>query len=394
MYSLTRFSMKLVAKALVTISMSMVYMLIVNNNNIHSVMAFTTHAMNKSIKKISNRNVERNKLKVEWISLPSARSSGQSCCGVLKSKKSDYEYDDNERDNDDIKQKNKQQKNTDIDIDKPIYRSKLQKLNQVQNKKNMKTEKRSKLNKSRTSSSMKQFDSFSTTNSNNDDNTNEYNNDNNNNKRSISSLPMRRLLGDITIDEEYGIDSFLRGEYDRPFAEDAAAPLPNHSPSEIVDIALHALRNLNDPTTDHGAAVFMRFCAPLSRQDRWGNSSFGSDGSSGNMGSGSLWKAIMRGSLTPTMLARRIRASDDFSVLLDWNQLDVTKGTKAMPNEILGYDSTVAFVNAALFFGNGVEPSICQFTLKMFNGVWLIDSAVMNKRELFMDKNDDGDYNN
>ncbi len=181
----------------------------------------------------------------------------------------------------------------------------------------------------------------------------------------------------IPIDEDYAIDSFLRGEYDRPFSEEAAAPLPKHKPSEIVELALTSLRDLDVPTSDHGAAVFMRFCAPLSRFDRWG----------GNIsGAISPWKSIMRCSLTPTMLARRIRASDEFSVLLDWEELDVTEGTKAMPNEILGYDSTIAFVNAALFFGDGREPSMCQFTLKMFNGVWLIDSAVMNKRELFMEE--------
>lgn len=244
--------------------------------------------------------------------------------------------------------------------DKPKYRSKLQRLNQVQNNsKNVsRMKKKTKLKQRKRSVNDSTFSSSLGI-------------------ESIQDEPPK-LFSDagMPIDEDYAIDSFLRGEYDRPFSDEAAAPLPNHKPSEIVEIALTALRDLDIPTTDHGAAVFMRFCAPLSRFDRWG----------GNIsGAISPWKAILRGSLTPTMLAKRLRASDEFSVLLDWEQLDVTEGTKAMPNEILGYESTIAFVNAALFFGDGTEPSMCQFTLKMFNGVWLIDSAVMNKRELFME---------
>ncbi len=243
----------------------------------------------------------------------------------------------------------------DKDDEKPKYRSRLQRLNQVQGKiKTKATKKKTILKKSTRNQPNSNKSKSSIT--------------------SVTQMPFG-LLGDFAIDEDYAIDSFLSGEYDRPFSDDAAAPLPKHSPGQIVEIALTALRELNIPTTDHGAAVFMRFCAPLSRQDRWGNTSGDING----------WKAIMRGALTPTMLARRLRASEEFSVLLDWEQLDVTKGTKAVPNEMLGFESTVAFVNAALYFGDGIEPSMCQFTLKMFNGVWLIDSAVMNKREWFMD---------
>ena len=185
---------------------------------------------------------------------------------------------------------------------------------------------------------------------------------------------------DITFppsNEEYSIDSFLRGEYDRPFSEDAAAPHPELAPSETIENALYALRKLDIPEISHGAAVFARFLTPLSRSDRWGGSVSGALSS---------WKEIIRGSLTPTMLARRIRASEEFSVLLDWERIDVTEGL-AVPgtNEILG---GVAFVNAALFFRSGAEPSIVQFTLRKISGVWLIDSAVTNKKEWFVDSND------
>jgi hypothetical protein len=179
--------------------------------------------------------------------------------------------------------------------------------------------------------------------------------------------------------EEYSIDSFLRGEYDRSFSEDAAAPHPELAPSETIENALYALRELDIPEISHGAAVFARFLTPLSRSDRWGGSVSGALSS---------WKEIIRGSLTPTMLARRIRASEEFSVLLDWERIDVTDTEGlAVPgtNDILG---GVAFVNAALFFRSGAEPSVVQFTLRKISGVWLIDSAVTNKMEWFVDSND------
>lgn len=173
------------------------------------------------------------------------------------------------------------------------------------------------------------------------------------------------------MDEEYSIDSFLNGEYDRPFSEDAGAPHPGLSPKEIVETALHALRYLDIPEEAHGAAVFSRFLSPLTRSERWGGSV-----------SGTLcpWKEILRGSLTPTLLARRIRASQDFSVLLDWQNLDVTEGL-AVP----GMESTFAFVNAALHFqSDGIEPFMMQFKLRQISGVWLIDTAAISKREWFV----------
>mmetsp|Transcript_33998 Transcript_33998/g.50762 ORF Transcript_33998/g.50762 Transcript_33998/m.50762 type:complete len:124 (-) Transcript_33998:93-464(-) len=95
------------------------------------------------------------------------------------------------------------------------------------------------------------------------------------------------------------------------------------------------------------------------------------------------------GALTPTMLARRIRASE-FSGLLDWKRLDLTEGL-SIPNtrwSALGVGSTVAFVNAAMFFGDGVEPYMIQFSLRKIAGVWLIDDALINKTEWFVDDGD------
>ena len=187
MSSLNPFTIKVVSKALVTVSMLIIYVLTVNNNNIHSVGAFASYTVNRSINVITNRNSEIMKQTVDLVSSLSLRSTGQSYCGILGSKKSDNEYE-----NDDMKEESEGKKirDADKDIDKPIYRSKLQRLNQVQSKKNIKTKTRGKLKKSPTLSSIEQFNSSSTTTRKNDDN------DNKNNKRNISSLPKGQLLGE------------------------------------------------------------------------------------------------------------------------------------------------------------------------------------------------------
>lgn len=171
-------------------------------------------------------------------------------------------------------------------------------------------------------------------------------------------------------DIESEIDSFLRGDYNHPFAPDAPAPHPGLSPRATIEAVLMALHNLNKPAPSHGAAILQRFCAPLSRAEKWGGAP-----------AVDAWKQVLRGALTPTMLARRIRASA-FSVLLDWTSVDVTDGYSMAERDLIGVPS-LAFVNAALFFGDGVEPCLVQFTLRRFSGVWLIDTARVSKKELF-----------
>jgi hypothetical protein len=89
------------------------------------------------------------------------------------------------------------------------------------------------------------------------------------------------------------------------------------------------------------------------------------------------------------MLARRIRASE-FSGLLDWTSLDVTEGAYSVQKDLVGLPS-IAFVNAALYFSDGVEPSLIQFTLRRVGGVWLIDTARQNPKDLFVEKKDQED---
>jgi hypothetical protein len=186
---------------------------------------------------------------------------------------------------------------------------------------------------------------------------------------------------DIQVQEEdllgYAIDSFLRGDYNLQFADDAPAPHPGLSPGLTTETSLRSLRQLDSPGPSHGAAVLMRFCVPLSRGERWGDSTrAGKD----------PWKEILRGALTPRMLARRIRASE-FSGLLDWTSLDVTEGAYSLEKDLVGLPS-ISFVNVALFFGEGIEPSLIQFTLRRMGGVWLIDTARHSRKGLFIKKNE------
>jgi hypothetical protein len=169
---------------------------------------------------------------------------------------------------------------------------------------------------------------------------------------------------------EASIDSFLEGEYSQPFADDAPAPHPGLTPSETLECALRSLRRMDEPHDFRGAAVFMRFCMPLTNSERWGLSS-----------ELDPWKTILRGALSPNMLARQLRASSAFSSLLDWTRIDVSEGF-AIPSERLelGVGTTLAFVNAALYFEEGESPSIIQFTLRKIGGAWLIDDAVVQFR--------------
>ena len=209
---------------------------------------------------------------------------------------------------------------------------------------------------------------------------------------------------------EYSIDSFLRGDYDRTFAEDAASPLPGLSPGDTVDAALRSLRNLDKPEPSHGAAVLLRFCVELGRGERWGTEHNGniSDETPGeatqnmprrrNKSRGdtlkfsSTWKELLRGALTPTMLARRLRASEEFSGLLDWVELEVSEDavndTRRNEDNNILRNGNVAFVSAALYFDCNNDgkspPELYQFKLaKMLGGVWLIDSVQQSSSGLF-----------
>ncbi len=211
------------------------------------------------------------------------------------------------------------------------------------------------------------------------------------------------------------IDSFLAGEYAHPFSSDAPAPHPGLGPGETVEVSLRALRNLNDPHPAHGAAVFMRFCMPLTRGERWGSGiplpggDRGRSSNNSNSGNGGRWnramldqqwpghdqwKDLLRGALTPSMLARKLRSSTQFSGLLDWTSLDVTEGA-SNPNPSLyfisGSSDNVAYVNAALFFGKGLAPTILHFVLKKVGAAWFIDTVILgteNEEDWLVNYND------
>lgn len=197
------------------------------------------------------------------------------------------------------------------------------------------------------------------------------------------------------------IDSFLAGDYAHPFATDAPAPHPGLGPGETVNVSLRALRELDLPHKSHGAAVFMRFCIPLTRGERWGggippsserNQRKRSNNqqqqhhhnqnqpNNNNWAGHDQWKDLLRGALSPSMLARKLRSSSQFSGLLDWTSLDVTEGA-SNPNPsmyfISGSSSHVAYVNAALFFGRGLAPTILHFVLKKIGEVWFVDTVLV-----------------
>jgi hypothetical protein len=97
---------------------------------------------------------------------------------------------------------------------------------------------------------------------------------------------------------------------------------------------------------------------------------------------------LCRGAITPTLFARRLRASQ-FSGLLDWTKLDVTEGySVSQTTRLLDNTPTVSYVNAALFFGNGIQPNMIQFQLRKLGGkggLWLIDTATLSKEKWFVD---------
>lgn len=174
----------------------------------------------------------------------------------------------------------------------------------------------------------------------------------------------------------YAIDSFLRGDYNLNLPDDDNRSFPPPDiPGEVVSAALRSLRGQDLPSQTHGAALFMRFCLPLRRSERWGDaSSIGKD----------PWKEILRGALTASALVRRIRASE-FAGLLDWSRMDVTEGAFTSDRDLVGLPS-IAYVNAALYFEENSEPSLFQFKLqRVGGGAWMIDTVRRSQKELFLD---------
>lgn len=196
---------------------------------------------------------------------------------------------------------------------------------------------------------------------------------------------------------EAQMDAFLSGEDENDlwWEAETAVVKPNIvlSPSETVEISLRELRKYEENDGDpHGmlsdtderrrknqyvaSTTFARFLAPLSRSERWGMSH-----------KKDPWKEVLRSTefLTPLLLVRRLRSSP-FSVLLDWESLSVTDGLSLSTGTTTSSSpgTNVAFVNAALFFGEGIEPCLVQFRLKKHtNGFWLIDHATISKKDLF-----------
>jgi hypothetical protein len=87
-------------------------------------------------------------------------------------------------------------------------------------------------------------------------------------KKKDSKMERYSVWGEMAPPSEAAMDSFLRGDYHKSFSSDAG-PHPGLGPGDTVQAALTALRD-REEGSDHGAAVFLRFCAPLKRGERWG----------------------------------------------------------------------------------------------------------------------------
>jgi hypothetical protein len=98
-------------------------------------------------------------------------------------------------------------------------------------------------------------------------------------KKKGSKMERYSVWGEMAPPSEAAMDSFLRGDYHKSFSSDAG-PHPGLGPGDTVHAALTALR---DRDSDHGAAVFLRFCAPLKRGERWGGGTVPD-----------AWKEVMR----------------------------------------------------------------------------------------------------
>jgi len=193
----------------------------------------------------------------------------------------------------------------------------------------------------------------------------------------------------------------------------------NSSPNKVVRVALEILRtagdrqqlleNGNDQAALEAAQNFLDLCAPLTRSVLWG------------MGPHSRpWLEILRGSLHPNMFLNRLRESQEYSILLNWDMLSVTEGYQQYSASIVEEKEednddvddeeepqhyfqrnagiSIAFVNVALFQHNqvpGMEsaaPTLIQFQLKKSasgdkakaQGRWFIDNAVISKKDLFI----------
>ena len=202
---------------------------------------------------------------------------------------------------------------------------------------------------------------------------NELNNNNYDDTSGSSSTTTSNDDNESPLDMK--INEFLSGDGLVTLPDNSPSP-KNMGPGEIVETALNSLRNMSTPDDAVGSAIFLRFCAPLQRTEKWGTK-FGGNTSE-------IWKEIIRGSITPSILYRRLLSSS-FSILFDWKSLSVTESYSysSFGRQVNMASTTVAFVNVALFFEEGVEPKLIVFTLKKIAGVWLIENAVFNKHGLF-----------
>ncbi len=104
------------------------------------------------------------------------------------------------------------------------------------------------------------------------------------------------------------MDSFLEGSFDH-FSDSSPFPVLGQNPREVVTNVLQSLQVCDEPVKHHGPAVTLKFCEPLSFNEKLKPNE-------------SAWRELVRRSPTPQMFANRIRTSP-FMAMLEWNEAEM-----------------------------------------------------------------------
>ncbi|CAM9571222.1 unnamed protein product [Phaeothamnion confervicola] len=153
------------------------------------------------------------------------------------------------------------------------------------------------------------------------------------------------------------IDQFLSGEY-KGFTEASPKPRYGQTPEDVVSAVLRALRDGDAPAPFHGAAVVQAFSVPVARRERLRPSN-------------DPWRELMRGALTPRLLARRLRESR-FRVLGEWDRFEVEEARPPRG----GASAIDRQLRAVLTQDGGNDRTVVlAVKLRKPGGLWLIDTV-------------------
>ncbi len=104
------------------------------------------------------------------------------------------------------------------------------------------------------------------------------------------------------------MDSFLEGKFD-DFSDSSPFPVLGQNPQEVVTKVLQSLQACDEPVKNHGPAVALKFCEPLSFNEKLKPHE-------------SVWRELVRRSPTPQIFASRIKMSP-FTAMLEWDKAEI-----------------------------------------------------------------------